>query len=160
VRKDGNGAAMKVLIVTGGLVSGNEESLWSVGRRLLSQWKASEHAWLDLKIKLVFAEFLLRRPRAGSAVTSTPDLTEVGLATMLQQFGMPYAVATYGDLFDHPRRVRRLLDETDCVFASTTFLRDLSELMPLVRMLKRPHNRIVVGGPLAALLAERWQDTP
>jgi len=151
---------MKVLVMTGGLVSGNESSRWSVGRRLLRQWRASEHAWLDMKIKLVFAEFLLRRRPAETEALATPDLTEVVLATALQQAGMPYALATYGDLFDRPSHVRGLLDETDCVFISTTFLRDLSELMPLVRMLKRPHNRVVVGGPLAALLAEQWQDTP
>jgi anaerobic magnesium-protoporphyrin IX monomethyl ester cyclase len=156
--------AMKVLVMTGGLVSGNETSTWSVGSRLVRQWLASEHAWLDLKIKLVFAEFLLRRPRAEVHAPQTPDLTEVVLATLLQQAGMPYALATYDDLFAHPRRVRRLLEETDCVFVSTTFLRDLSELMPVVRMLKRPHNHVVVGGPLAGLLAERWgergQDAP
>lgn len=150
---------MKVLVMTGGLVSGNESSKWSVGRRLFRQWLASEHAWLDLKIKLVFAEFLLRRRPAETDALATPDLTEVVLATALQQAGMPYALATYGDLFDRPSYVRGLLDETDCVFVSTTFLRDLSELMPLVRMLKRPHNHVVVGGPLAALLAEQWQDT-
>jgi anaerobic magnesium-protoporphyrin IX monomethyl ester cyclase len=151
---------MKVLVMTGGLVTGNESSSWSVARRLFRQWMASGHAWLDLKIKLVFAEFLLHRPRADSDALSTPDLTEVVLATLLQQAGMPYALATYGDLFDRPRHVRRLLDESDCVFVSTTFLRDLSELMPLVRMLKRPHNHLVVGGPLAGLLANNWQDTP
>jgi hypothetical protein len=53
---------MKVLVMTGGLVTGNESSAWSVARRLFRQWLASEHAWLDLKIKLVFAEFLLHRP--------------------------------------------------------------------------------------------------
>jgi len=83
-----------------------------------------------------------------------PDLTEVLLATLLKQRGMPYALATYGDLFDRPRMVEQLLAETDCVFVSTTFLRDLSELTPLLRMLKRPHNRIVVGGPLASLFAD------
>jgi radical SAM superfamily enzyme YgiQ (UPF0313 family) len=151
---------MKVLVITGGLVTGAESSSWSVARRLFRQWLASEHAWLDLKIKLVFAEFLLHRPRPRNDAPSTPDLTEVVLATLLQQSGMPYALATYGDLFDNPRHVQALLDETDCVFVSTTFLRDLSELMPLVRMLKRPHNRVVVGGPLAGLLANHWQDTP
>jgi anaerobic magnesium-protoporphyrin IX monomethyl ester cyclase len=151
---------MKVLVMTGGLISGNESSKWSVGRRLVRQWVASEHAWLDLKIKLVFAEFLLRRRPAEIDALATPDLTEVVLATMLQRAGMPYALATYGDLFDRPSYVRGLLDETDCVFVSTTFLRDLSELMPVVRMLKRPHNHVVVGGPLAALLADPWQGTP
>jgi radical SAM superfamily enzyme YgiQ (UPF0313 family) len=151
---------MKVLVLTGGLVSGNESSTWSAGKRLFRQWLASEHAWLDVKIKMVFAEFLLRRPRVEIDALATPDLTEVVLATALQQAGMPYALATYGELFDRPGRVRTLLDETDCVFVSTTFLRDLSELMPLVQRLKRPHNHVVVGGPLAALLAERWQDVP
>ena len=83
---------MKVLVMTGGLVSGNEPSVWSVGRRLFRQWLASEHAWLDLKIKLVFAEFLLRRPRVEIDALSTPDLTEVVLATMLQREAMPYAL--------------------------------------------------------------------
>ncbi len=151
---------MKVLVMTGGLVTGTESSSWSVAKRLCRQWLSSEHAWLDLKIKLVFAEFLLRRPRRDVHAPQTPDLTEVVLATLLKKAGMPYALATYGDLFDRPRQVRRLLDETDCVFVSTTFLRDLSELMPLVRMLKRPHNHVVVGGPLAGLLAKNWQDTP
>ena len=151
---------MKVLVITGGLVTGTESSTWSVARRLLRQWMASGHAWLDVKIKLVFAEFLLRRPPAGNDAPATPDLTEVVIATLLQQAGMPYALATYGDLFDRPRHMRHLLEETDCVFVSTTFLRDLSELMPLVKMLKRPHNRLVVGGPLAGLLANEWPDTP
>jgi anaerobic magnesium-protoporphyrin IX monomethyl ester cyclase len=151
---------MKVLVMTGGLVSGIESSRWSAGRRVLRQWLASEHAWLDLKIKLVFAEFLLRRPPADSDSLWAPDLTEVVLATALHQAGMAYRVASYGDLFDHPRRMRELLAECDCVFVSTTFLRDRSELMPLLQMLKRPHNHLVIGGPLAALLAEQWQDTP
>jgi anaerobic magnesium-protoporphyrin IX monomethyl ester cyclase len=151
---------MKVLVMTGGLVSGIESSRWSVGRRLLRQWLASEHAWLDLKIKLVFAEFLLRRPTSEGGPPWAPDLTEVVLATSLHQAGMAYQVATYGDLFDRPRRIRELLAECECVFVSTTFLRDRSELVPLLQMLKRPHNHLVVGGPLAAFLATQWQDTP
>jgi anaerobic magnesium-protoporphyrin IX monomethyl ester cyclase len=148
---------MKVLIITGGLVSGTEDSLVSSLRKLFQQWQASEHAWLDLKIKLAFAEFLIRKPKVPTDHLWVPDLTEVLLATLLNQHGMPYALATYGDLYDRPRRVDQLLTETDCVFVSTTFLRDLSELSPLLRMLKRPHNRIVIGGPLASLLADRWE---
>jgi len=148
---------MRVLIVTGGLVSGVEASILSSLRKLFQQWRASEHAWLDLKIKLVFGEFLIRKPRASNDDLWAPDLTEVLLATLLGQQGVPYMLATYGDLFDRPRLVEQLLGEADCVFASTTFLRDLSELTPLLRKLKRPHNRIVVGGPLASLLADRWE---
>jgi anaerobic magnesium-protoporphyrin IX monomethyl ester cyclase len=148
---------MKVLIVTGGLVSGVEASILSSLRKLFQQWRASEHAWLDVKIKLVFGEFLLRKPRPSSEDLWAPDLTEVLLATLLRQQGLPYMLATYDDLFDRPRLMEQLLGEADCVFASTTFLRDLSELTPLLRKLKRPHNRIVVGGPLASLLADRWE---
>lgn len=94
---------MKVLIVTGGLVSGVEASIISSLRKLFQQWRASEHAWLDVKIKLVFGEFLIRKPRASSDDLWAPDLTEVLLATLLRQQGVPYLLATYGDLFDRPR---------------------------------------------------------
>ena len=68
---------MKVLIVTGGLVTGVEASILSSLRKLFQQWRASEHAWLDVKIKLVFGEFLIRKPHASSEDLSAPDLTEV-----------------------------------------------------------------------------------
>ena len=152
---------MKVLIMTGGLVSGVDASLWSALRRLHTQWRASEHAWLDLKIKLVFAELLIwKRRHAGADDLAAPDLTEVLLATLLNQAGMEHVVATYADLFDRPQYVETLLAETSCVFFSTTFLRDLSEVTPLLSKLKRPHNRIVLGGPLAGLLADRWEGSP
>lgn len=152
---------MKVLIMTGGLVTGAESSRLSALRRILLQWRASRHAWLDLKIKLVFAELLLwSGPRGGDDDRWAPDLTEVLLATLLRRAGMEYEVATYAELFDRPRRIDKLLQETDCVFFSTTFLRDLSEVTPLVARLKRPHNRIVLGGPLAGLLADRWEGMP
>jgi anaerobic magnesium-protoporphyrin IX monomethyl ester cyclase len=148
---------MKVLIITGGLVSGIETAIASTLRKLFRQWRASEHAWLDLKIKLVFAEFLIRKPRTSNDDLWATDLTEVVLATLLNKQGMPYSLVTYSDLFDETRMVEQLLCETNCVFVSTTFLRDLSELAPVVRMLKRPHNRIIVGGPLASLLADRGE---
>ena len=72
---------MSVLIVTGGLVSGVEASILSSLRKLFQQWRASEHAWLDVKIKLVFGEFLIRKPRASNDDLWAPDLTEVLLAT-------------------------------------------------------------------------------
>ncbi len=146
--------------MTGGLVTGTEASVWIALRKLFEQWRASEHAWLDLKIKLVFAEFLIRRPRSEDQDLWAPDLTEVVLATLLNQAGMGYSLATYGDLFDRPGMVDKLVEEADCIFFSTTFLSDLSEILPLIRMLKRPHNRIVVGGPLAGLLADRWEGMP
>ncbi|MBZ5636153.1 MAG: radical SAM protein [Acidobacteriia bacterium] len=148
---------MKVLILTGGLVTGTEASVWSSLRKLFRQWRASEHAWLDLKIKLVFAEFLIRKPRPQGADLWAPDLAEVVLATLLNQAGVEYKLATYCEAFDQPRLIEQLLAETDCVFLSTTFLRDLSEILPLIQMVKRRHNHLVLGGPLASLLAERWE---
>jgi hypothetical protein len=53
---------------------------------------------------------------------------------------MPYALATCGDLFDRPRHMEQLLGEATACLPSTTFLRDVSELTPLLRKLKRPHN--------------------
>jgi radical SAM superfamily enzyme YgiQ (UPF0313 family) len=145
---------VKVLIVTGGLLSGIEPSVIRSIGKMYHQWRASEHAWLDVKIKLAFAEFLIHKPRTANEELWAPDLTEVILATLLKREGMPYALATCGDVFDRPATVEQLLAETDCVFVSTTFLRDLSELVPLVRKVKRGHNRIVVGGPLGSLLAD------
>ena len=67
---------MKVLVMTGGLVSGNESGTGSIARRLFRQWLASDHAWLDLKIKLVFAEFLLRRKSRQIDAKKIAELTK------------------------------------------------------------------------------------
>jgi len=126
---------------------------------MVQQWLASEHAWLDVKIKLAFAEFLIHKPGVTNQDLWAPDLTEVLLATLLKREGMPYALATCSDLFEKPAVANQFLSETDCVFVSTTFLRDLSELLPLLRKVKRSHNRIIVGGPLASLFADGWDGT-
>ena len=87
---------------------------------------------MDLKIKLVFAEFLIHRPRATNQELWAPDLTEVLLATLLKGQGMPYSLATYSDLFDQPASSTGS-SRNRLRFVSTTFLRDLSELVPLLR---------------------------
>lgn len=167
----------RVLIVTGGLLNEKERSLVQGLRKQLLQWRKAEHSWLDVKGKAVIAEPVLasllerRRvkrypPELRAPVEAffgrpdnftTRDLTEVVLATLLRDAGIPYAIATYGDLFADPKGTARLLDETSCVFASATLLRDLSEVEPLMQMMKRPHNRIVLGGALAGLLSEDWE---
>ena len=165
-------ADIKVLIVTGGLVSGGERSL---GQALRKQWqslRAAHGIWLDILVKLNTAELLLdfRRAlrsrwfrsspaheRVGSYLNNdlqldTPELTEVCLATLLEAEGIRWEATTYGELCADRRLRRRLLDECRVVFASSTLLKDTSEVVPMVAMLKRPDNRIVMGGALAAAM--------
>jgi anaerobic magnesium-protoporphyrin IX monomethyl ester cyclase len=167
----------KVLVLTGGLLTEKESSLFHATRKLFYQWNAARGAWLDTKIKAVVAEPFIggMLERVGysfsrtpdrrtvrdyfgtSTVSDTPELTEAVLATLLEQNGMPYVCATYSELFSCPRHMQRLLHETDCVFASTTLLHDLSEIDPLIKKLKRSHNHIVLGGALAGQLCHDWE---
>jgi anaerobic magnesium-protoporphyrin IX monomethyl ester cyclase len=167
----------KVLIITGGLLNEKETSVVRAARKQLLQWRSAKSAWLDLKIKLVMAEPMvaahLARRKAGRKLPAqvrdyfartesqaTPELTEVVLATALRHEGMPYASASVDDVFSQNARMRELLAECNCVFLSATLLRDLSEVLPLLVLLKKPHNRIVLGGALANLLADDWQGVP
>jgi hypothetical protein len=165
----------KVLIVTGGFLT-SQETLWQAIRKCWAQLARARHAWLDLKVKLTMAEPLvarvceqallpLRSPALRRAVrdyfaaapeTNTPTLTEVVLATLLERTGLPYACMTLDTLYADPARAECLLAETTCVFLSTTYLHDLSELETVVRRLKRPHNRIVAGGALVGVLKGQW----
>ena len=173
-------AGHRVAIVTGGLISGKERSLGGALRKWLLQRRFARAAWLDFKIKLVTAEPLVagRLERAAlrfgrrrlsrqveaffadPANLDTPPLTEVVLASLLRDAGVPYRTLALDDLFAAPAAADRILAQTDCVFLSSTLLHDLSELIPLVRRLKRPHNRIVVGGALAGVLHDRWEGAP
>jgi anaerobic magnesium-protoporphyrin IX monomethyl ester cyclase len=169
--------ADKVLIITGGLLNEKETSVVRAARKQLLQWRAAKSAWLDLKIKMVMAEPMiaahLARRKAGRKLAGqvrtyfapsvshvTPELTEVVLATALRAESMPYATASVDDVFGQNARMRQLLDECNCIFLSATLLRDLSEVLPLLALLKMPHNRIVLGGALANLLADDWQGAP
>lgn len=166
--------ADKVLVITGGLLNEKETSVLRAARKQLLQWRASQSAWLDLKIKLVMAEpmvsGLIERKYPWHALPSevrdyfsrgesidTPELTEVVLTTLLKQEGMPYATASIDDVFSRSSSMDEMLVQCNCVFLSTTLLRDLSEVVPLLKRLKRPGNRIVLGGALANLLADDWQ---
>jgi radical SAM superfamily enzyme YgiQ (UPF0313 family) len=169
-----------VLIVTGGLLTSQERSLIQATRKWLAHWRGARSAWLDLKVKLVMAEPLfasrlqalrlaMSRGRRRDVIAfseeeptrrSTPSLTEVVLATLLERAGLSYEVIEMEELFIDPGRAHRLLGETGCVFLSSTYLHDLSELAPVVRRLKRPHNRIVLGGALAGILPRDWPGMP
>lgn len=170
----------RVLIVTGGMLIARDSSPLGAIRRNLASLKASSGAWLDLHTKIVAAELLIAAKvhRRGSSYTEqpyhdavehyfggelgveTPELTEVSLATLLAREGVPFEATTYAELYANPSRRQVLLDACDVVFASATLLRDMSELIPMVQMLKRPHNRVVVGGALAGIVHHRWQGCP
>ncbi len=159
-----------VLIVTGGLLAAKDETLVALAKKQLMQGRATRHGWLELKIKAVAAEFLAyghwHRRRASPAVRAhfarrdnleVPDLTEVTLATLLTREGLTFTMTTYHELVAKPRIRRRLLAAARVVFASTTLLRDLSELEPLARLMKTRENKLVVGGALAGILPSDWE---
>ncbi len=167
-------------MVTGGLLSVKERSLVQAVRKQVEAFRASSGAWLDVQYKVLAAEHLVasqrlrrsaafRRAPYRAAVErfftedptlDAPELTEVSLCTLLRDEGLGFEVATYAELYADPARRERLLGATDCVFASTTLLRDLSELEPMVRMLDRPWNRVVAGGALAGILHREWPGCP
>lgn len=172
--------AARVLIVSGGLLTEKESSLLQALRKQRMQSRFAQNAWLDIKIKLMTAEPLLsmmlkrklspgvrrlarrhgRELLNSSSNVETPELTEVVLATLLQAESMTYQRASVADLFVDSERFERLLATSECVFLSATLLRDMSELEPLVQRLKRPHNRIVIGGALAGLICQDWRGMP
>lgn len=160
-----------VLIATGGLITGKERSVFLAARKTWEQWRAADEAWLDLKVKLVMAEPVvasrleaLRHPEIRQALAphgdEPPSLTEVVLATLLHQERLSYERMELDEIFSAPEEVERKLAATDCVFLSSTYLHDLSEVEPLLRRLKRPHNRIIMGGALAGILHDRWEGAP
>ncbi len=161
------GQEHKVLIVTGGLLHAGEKSVWNAMRKQYMQFRSSKSHWLETKIKLVAAEHLLyakmhTKPKQVADYLncendSIPELTEVVLADLLNRESIDFEAITYDLLFSDPERADQLINQTDVVFASTTLLHDMSEMMPLIKMLKRHHNRIVIGGALCGSLYKTWE---
>ena len=164
---------MRTLVITGGLF---EPAAETPIQALQKQWRASRAssgAWLDLRLKLMLAEryaaMRRRLPQAPEPVrrmlgddpaAGVPELTEVALASLLEAEGVEVEVTTWSALCADPAGAEARLSRCPLVLASTTLLRDLSELGPLVALVKRPHNRVVVGGALVSMLADRWPGVP
>ncbi|MBK9365174.1 MAG: radical SAM protein [Deltaproteobacteria bacterium] len=164
---------MRTLVITGGLF---EPAAETPMQALLKQWRASRASsgvWLDLRLKLMLAErytaMRQRLPHAPEAVrrllvddpaAGVPELTEVALASLLEAEGVEVEVATWSEISADPAGREARLGRCPLVLASTTLLRDLSELGPLAALIKRPHNRVVVGGALVSMLADRWPGVP
>ncbi len=160
----------KVLIVTGGLLHAGEKSVWTALRKQYMQLKSSKSHWLETKIKLVTAELLLydKMSAKPAEVASymdeehdpIPELTEVVIADLLYREGISFEAITYDQLFSEREKVEVLLEESSVVFASTTLLHDMSEMMPLLKRLKRSHNRLIIGGALCGSLYKNWSGDP
>ena len=143
----------KVLIVTGGFITHHETSVKQALYRFFQQWKYSKAAWLDFKVKCVSAEPMissfLEKRRLGQygdiereqlekflnpkEALDSPSLTEVVLSTLLTQQSMDFAVSTCGELLSDSKKRNELLKDCSCIFISTTLLRDLSEVEPIVK---------------------------
>jgi radical SAM superfamily enzyme YgiQ (UPF0313 family) len=160
-----------VLVITGGLLNEKETSPWRALCKQAAQWRASESAWLDLKSKAVIGESIAlagwhrlvagrRLPKEAREYFSytenadVPELTEVVLTTLLRTEGIPYEIATIDDVFHNDRSMRAKIAASSLVFLSATLLRDLGEVEPILQRITRTHNRIVLGGALASILAE------
>lgn len=170
----------RVLIVTEGILSVREPSPLAELRKQIQIHRNSAGPWLDLRIKLQILERILparlfyktrkarkasyfptvKRFLGGGMNLGAPELTEVVLMTLLAEQEMPYEAATYSSLASNPAERERLLGICDCVFASGTMLRGLPEAKVIAKLLKRPHNHVVLGGALTGILHESWPSVP
>jgi anaerobic magnesium-protoporphyrin IX monomethyl ester cyclase len=167
-----------VLLLTGGLLTSQERSLGEVLRKLVPQFLHSRHGWLDLKIKAVGAEPLLAWRKvlgtklegvrlearldleAGRSSDAAPSLTETVLAGSLESSGLRVECLPLADVFTGGTRFARALARARCVWISTTYLHDLSELEPILRRVRGRGRRIVMGGALTGSLKADWPGHP
>lgn len=157
--------ARSVLIVTGSLLEPSG-SIAGALLRMLAQRSSEKHGMFSLKIKAVIGEIFvygilerLGRQRYAAYISeyfkgppSPPDLTHSLLETMLRKEGIPTDHITVAQVFANPFRTARLLRKHSCIFLSSTLLHDQSELTTVASALKRPWNRVVVGGALTGSL--------
>ncbi|MBY0414869.1 MAG: radical SAM protein [Bdellovibrionales bacterium] len=168
----------EVLILTGSFLLDKQSTVKSLLLKQISQFRNAEHLWLEIKIKLIFAENLILgnlekkrwvkkniNPRLSNFFSfrlnsDTPDLAEVTLATLLNKENIKYRLRSYDDLFANQALIEKDLAECSTVFVSATYLKDLSELNPILEKVKRSHNKVVVGGALTGALHHNYQGSP
>lgn len=170
----------KVLVVTGSMVSYDDKSLLEVIRKQIDSFKISSAAWQDIQQKISASENLIGLKKYLNSNfyksssyyekvdkylnarrnSETPQLTEVSLCTLLKDEGIDFEVTTFSKIYSDKKLRKKLLDECSCIFASSSLIRDRSELIPLLKILKRPQNKVVVGGALAGFIHNDWVKTP
>ncbi len=170
----------RVLIVTDSLLSIKEPSALAALRKQLKIHRTSVGAWLDLRLKILTLERVLparlhgvvgnaKKSPHGQTVAGlmtedinlgAPELTEVVLMTLLAAEHVSFEATTYAILSADAKVRKRLLNSCDLVLASSTMLRGLPEVRAIASLLKRDHNKVVMGGALAAVLHADWPGVP
>jgi radical SAM superfamily enzyme YgiQ (UPF0313 family) len=165
----------RTLVVTGSLLTLQEPSPLHALQRQLAAMRASNGAWLDIRIKLQAARSLTaiaawrktatyqdapyrdiaEKILAPASDPEPPELAELILASGLMAEGLEVSVATWAQLDASPEKY---LEKIGVVFASTTLLRDLSELIPLIAKIKPFGVKIVVGGSLTSIIRAGWPE--
>jgi len=167
---------LRILIVSGPFVSAKDRSALAALHKQVAAFRASSAPWYDVHLKVLSAEHLLaarvhrltpayaRAPYratvdallADGTLFEPPELAEVILATLLAREGVKVRSLTVAELFGDAARREALLAAYPVVFVSATLLRDLSELAPVLALVRRPGNAVVVGGALSGLVASEW----
>lgn len=170
----------RVLVLTGPLIDGKERSLAAIRRKAGIQGSRRRMGWLNTKLKILLGELLLgfrlerrrlashppgvreamARMEPSGASAPEPALAEVILAGALRECGLACEGLSLAELAADPEALEAALGRNGCVFLSATFLFDAAEVEGLARLLKRPHNRIVVGGALMGILHAEWEGMP
>jgi radical SAM superfamily enzyme YgiQ (UPF0313 family) len=169
----------KVLVITGSFLIDERSTFLSFIKKQIAKIGFGNYQWLEHRIKTLVAEVVLpgeidkRHYRKNKSPNTklndffkkrkssdSPYLTEVLLTTLLNQENIKYTQTTYDELFTNPKKLESVINDCDVVFVSSTYLKDLSELLPVIKALKRKHNKLVVGGALAGSIYKQWDGDP
>ncbi|MBI4822600.1 MAG: radical SAM protein [Deltaproteobacteria bacterium] len=164
--------APRVLIITGSLLSPKGNALVPALVGQLGSFRASSSAWLDISYKVLAAKALAgawwvrSRPAFARAPyrdvveryfgddenVAAPELTEVSLASLIEREGVDWGATTWADVL--AGHAQDALASATVVFASSTLLRDRSELLPCLSRVTGRGRKVVLGGALVPLLDE------
>jgi radical SAM superfamily enzyme YgiQ (UPF0313 family) len=157
----------EICIITGGLLSVDEKSIWNALKKQIKQYRQSQHHWLESKIKLVSAEPIVLSKWHKKNKTaedyfsikneSLRDLTEVVLVDEVSKQGFGYSSISCSDVILMNKTTAALIKKADVLFISSTLLHDLSELNTILTPLASFKKRIVIGGALAGSLYKYWE---
>lgn len=158
-----------ILIITGGLISHKDRSFREVLSKLIQQHRNGKSMWLEHRIKssaakpILLAQLEKRKSgnwSSGEETFQTPELSEVVLSTLLEKENIPFEVSTFSELLGREPSAIEKLKKAPILFLSTTFLRDMSELKTVVQAIRKPHQRLILGGALTGILDHIQEEIP